>query len=225
MAVLAAATMVFSGYVVFRTPPPVDASSPSAEPGPPASSSIASSPLEVAAIGDSYTTGQAASASWVDLLNAQGDYAVTDLGVGGSGYAHTFNPSDTTFGQRVREAAASDPDVILFVGSRNDSVEQPATVETAASRAYALAKRLSPQAKIVAVGPMWSAEPPNAGARDATAAVRSAAERAGVPFTDGLMWLQGRPALIAADGVHPNDQGQDLIGKRISGVLSAISAD
>jgi lysophospholipase L1-like esterase len=79
----------------------------------------------------------------------------------------------------------------------------------------------SPSAFLVVIGPAWDDDVPPDELFLARDAVASAAAAAGALFVDPLAeeWLLGRPELIGADGVHPDDAGHAYLAGLIGPVL------
>ncbi|RKM72230.1 SGNH/GDSL hydrolase family protein [Rhodococcus opacus] len=130
---------------------------------------------------------------------------------------------EKVFAAQVEHAVWTQPDIIIVAGSRNDQYE-PYKVRGAADTLFADLKAKAPQAQIVAIGPMWDNSAPSAGVVEADAAVRSAAEAAGIQFIEVLAedWL-GDPLLIQADGVHPTDIGQQVIAERVNATVPTVT--
>jgi lysophospholipase L1-like esterase len=183
--------------------------------------------LWVAVVGDSYTGGSdmggVGGRGWPALAGAQ----LRDQGLvvtmqvnseGGAGYAER----GVNGGVFVDQLSALRPytNVVVFLGSRNDDEEAPDVVAAAARDAYAKAKSLAPQAKLLAIGPFWPDMPVTPEALTQRDAVRDAAVAAGAVFVDPmtLHWLD-QPGLIGADGVHPNDAGHQYLADQITPLL------
>ncbi|WP_136706572.1 hypothetical protein [Agromyces sp. H66] len=78
-------------------------------------------------------------------------------------------------------------------------------------------------ARLVVVEPFWyTAERPDSLER-IIEWVEEAAERVGADHVDGASrWLEGHPEWIAADGIHPNDEGHAEIARRMDEELERL---
>jgi acyl-CoA thioesterase I len=185
------------------------------EPGPRAGNS--SGPMLVV-IGDSYSEGVDNTVVWPQLLAEERGYRLVNLSIGGTGYVN--GAFATTFVDRIKSADLERPSIIIFAGSRNDIVFSSAEVEAAAREALASAQDRFPDARIVAIGPIWDSSTPVDEVRAINSAVSQAADASGIEFVDALSadWLADR-SLIHADGIHATDAGQQVLS---DGVEEAI---
>jgi acyl-CoA thioesterase-1 len=172
-------------------------------------------------IGDSYSAGTYSNVKWPDLFAAKRTWYVNNIAEGGSGY--TAGDAEDMFGAKVAEAAATTPDIVMVVGSRNDQYN-PRQAGAAASEMFAGLKAQLPGVPIFIIGPIWDSTAPPQQMRDANDSIRDAAQRAGLPFVDALAedWLAD-PGLIAEDGKHPNDRGQEVLADRINTVAPQVT--
>jgi len=169
-------------------------------------------------IGDSYSEGVDNTVVWPQLLAEKRGYRLVNMSIGGTGYLN--GAFATTFGDRIKSADIERPRIIIFAGSRNDILFAPAEVRAAAREAFTAAQDRFPDARIVAVGPIWDSTTPADEVRAINAAVAQAADASGVEFVDALEadWLADR-SLIHADGIHATDAGQQALS---DGVEEAI---
>jgi lysophospholipase L1-like esterase len=188
-------------------------------------------PPIVSVVGDSYTGGSDMNSSqgtlWPSLVGADLHVAVESFAVGGSGYVtRAAGTTDrTTFVDRAAEVDPASTEVIFF-GSRNDNTD-PATVRAAAVRAFTVAARRAPHARLVVIGPAWTDSSPPAGILADRDAVHAAAEQAQAVWVDPLTadWFPtGAAGLIGSDGVHPTDAGHKHLRDLIEPVVKALLA-
>lgn len=172
-------------------------------------------------VGDSYTAGSAQGgnglASWVSIATRQLDADGYTVGVdvsasGGCGYVQR-GPGGVVFLDLVDAKRELDYDLIVFFGSRNDTL-QKGDVRAAATEAYNAARRNSPDAELLVIGPPWVAEnPPDwiEGTRDAVAAAAADAEATFVdPLAEG--WFTGDASrYIGTDNIQPTDAGHQYM--------------
>lgn len=202
-------------------------------------------------IGDSYNAGSSygpwlAGGSIAQLLAKRLGWRDTwNLSVGGTGYCNASPSGFVTFGQRVPDALALSPDVVLLMGSTNDTGYAPAAVQ-AATLATLRALRAGTAAPVIVVG-VPSINVPGAPATEA--AIAAAVAQHGDPLTFFIPicgavppWVLGTwnngagvPAsvanaafYVAADNVHPPEIGFDHYAQRIeqairSAVLPALA--
>lgn len=183
------------------------------------------SEVRFAVVGDSYTGGSDYGGyppnGWSSLvlndLQASGKPAVADIsGQGGSGYVRR-GQQGTVFGEEAAKTVTGADRLVVFFGSVNDAEVPPDQLAAAVNDAYDVAKTNAPRAALLVIGPVWprgDAPPPLLGVRDVLAAATSA--HGGVfvdPIAEG--WLQGRPELIGADGIHPTNAGHQVLAQLI----------
>src|SRR6185503_16610494 len=112
---------------------------------------------------------------WADSYNAS---------VGGTGMIEVGQ--SLPFIQRVAaDVTGVGADVIVISGSRNDHVDDPNAVATAAATLYSTVKAQNPNALIIAIGP-WIGVSTTSDFISINTVVRTAALAAGIPFVD--MW-------------------------------------
>ena len=185
----------------------------------------------LAVIGDSYTAGTDEGGlgpkSWPvrawETLAARGVRVSADVAAEGrAGYAV---PGDhgSVFEDLTGRAVKPGDDLVVFFGSRNDQGVDPALLADRARAAFELARRLSPSARFLVIGPPW----PTPDVPDSMLQVRdvlnAAAHGAGAAFVDpiGDGWFVDRPDLIGSDGVHPNDAGHEYLADKIAPLIRA----
>lgn len=179
----------------------------------------------LAVIGDSYTGGSDYGGyppkGWAYLvigeLQASGFPVIGNVsGRGGSGYVRRGSDG-TIFGEEASRIITEADELVVFFGSVNDAEVRPDQLASAVNNAFDLAKSKAPRAALLVIGPVWpkgNTPPDILGVRDILAAATRA--HAGA-FVDPIeeQWLQGRPDLIGADGIHPTDAGHQLLAQLI----------
>lgn len=180
--------------------------------------------IEIAIVGDSYTTGSDmggnGSANWTAVASAglnRDDVRITVEAQTGAGYA-TAGIGGLTFHELTERAVGSDTDIAVIFGSRNDGPMAHDAVVAGASATYAVIRARAPHAQILVVGPPWTSENiPGSilGTRDG---VRDTALAAGSAWVDPIAegWFFGDDsALIGEDRVHPTDEGHAYMAERM----------
>lgn len=173
-------------------------------------------------IGDSYTAGAYAtdpSQSWATAFAADMGWLEKNFARGGTAYVNThgkegcgleFCPNYTGM---IPEVVASKPDVVVVSGGRNDAHRDPEEVAAGVTAFYSELRRALPEAKIVAVSPLWHTPRAPEQITLMGEAVRAAVTSVGGYYLDIGQPLEGKPELVAKDKVHPNDEGYDVIAK------------
>lgn len=178
----------------------------------------ASGPLLVV-IGDSYSQGWDNTVVWPELFAMTHGYRLENLSISGTGFVNTAGTS--TFLQRIRQADVADPSLIIFAGSRNDVLSTADEVRAAAREAFTTARKRFPDARVIAVGPIWDNSDPIPAVEEINRGVARAAEAAGVEFIDALAanWLRD-PSVIHPDGIHATDDGQQDLADGIAASIA-----
>ncbi|MEB4208614.1 Rv0518 family GDSL lipase [Mycobacterium sp. 94-17] len=183
----------------------------------------------VAVVGDSYTTGTGEGGvgprSWTSrafgVLRSRGSRISSNVAAEGrAGYAA---PGDhgSIFEDLTARAVQPDDALVVFFGSRNDQGIDPATLTVKTNAALDLARRTAPAARLLVIGPPW----PTADVPPSMFLIRDvlggAARAVGATFIDPIAehWFVGRPDLIGADGVHPNDAGHQYMADKIAPLI------
>lgn len=183
----------------------------------------------VAVIGDSYTAGSTEGGNgpnaWTQLawqlLAKRGVQVDADVAAeGGAGYGQP-GTQGSIFEDLAARAVHGNDALVVFFGSRNDQPVEPKKLAGMAGDTFKLARYAAPDAKFLVIGPPWpTATPPPAvlAIRDS---LRAQAAATGMTFVDPIAenWFVGRPDLIGADGVHPNDAGHAYMAERIAPLI------
>ncbi|MEV5051576.1 SGNH hydrolase domain-containing protein [Arthrobacter sp. LAR12-1-1.1] len=187
-------------------------------------------PKLVTVVGDSYVAGSdmggVSTTNWTSLvaqqLQVSGPISLSRSAAGGSGYVAP-GPKNIVFDELLTTSIGPKTDLIVFFGSINDSGANSAQVGMAAAKAYADAKKLAPNAKLVVFGPAWSNPKVPAKIIANSQALRSAAEAAGATWIDPIaeLWFFDKPSLIGTDKTHPTDEGHAYMAKQILPHLAA----
>jgi lysophospholipase L1-like esterase len=183
----------------------------------------------IAVIGDSYTTGtdeggrgpKAWTARAWRTLAHEGVQVVADVASeGGAGYGVRGNHG-SVFEDLTARAVHPDDALVVFFGSRNDEGVDPLRLAGVAHDTFALARRTTPSAKLLVIGPPW----PTADVPEWVLQIRdildAQAVGVGAAFVDPIAdrWFVGRPDLIGPDGVHPNDAGHAYLADKIAPLI------
>jgi lysophospholipase L1-like esterase len=184
----------------------------------------------IAVIGDSYTTGTDeggqgprawTARAWRTLAHQGVQVAADVASEGGAGYSVRGNHG-SVFEDLTARAVHPDDALVLFFGSRNDEGVDAPRLAGMVHDTFALARRTTPSAKLLVIGPPW----PTADVPEWVLQIRdivdAQAAAVGAAFVDPIAdrWFVGRPDLIGADGVHPNDAGHAYLAEKIAPLIS-----
>ncbi|NLU83600.1 SGNH/GDSL hydrolase family protein [Rhodococcus sp. HNM0569] len=176
-------------------------------------------------IGDAYAAGAGADSperGYAHLLGQARCWATTVLGQAGTGYTVPATATDATtpFVDRVEDAIAAQPDVVIVQGSTIDP--GGITQEQAATELFTQLTSALPDTKIVAVGPAAAPGVNAATVRASRDAVAAGTEAAGVTFVDPATaeWLA--PTEYDDNGVLPNQQGHSTFAAKLGAELDSL---
>jgi lysophospholipase L1-like esterase len=190
------------------------------------------SPLyRVAVVGDSYTNGTAIGGVGPKAWTVQAWQSLAQKGLqvspdvaaeGRAGYA-VRGDHGSLFVDLTGRVVQPDDALVVFFGSRNDEGVDPTALAGMAHDAFALARRLAPNANHLVVGPPWPTPDVPPDVLQIRDTLKSQAQWAGASFFDPIAagWFAGRPDLIGADGVHPTDAGHTYMAQRIAPLISS----
>lgn len=229
VAVTAGLFFAISGAIADRSTPPVsqkvqDYYEANSTPMP---SPTKAKTVEVVVFGDSYAAGTGATPvdqSWVSRLAFIQPWKITNLAKGGTGYATAVDDPGSAqkacgagycpaYAEMIPQAVKAAPALVIVNGGRND-VKVETEAEGAAIRDfYAKLRAALPKARIVAFNPLWDNTPAPESLATVAAATKEAVRAVNGTYLDAGQPLKGQPALVAADGVHPDNQGHAAILK------------
>lgn len=175
--------------------------------------------------GDSYTLGTGAT----DPANRWSSIICADRGW------REFNPSVNGLGFVNNRSAASDlpaliveqrPDLVVVTMGLNDNFSYARGADRIRQAIDDDLDRLArelPDARIVVVEPFWYTDERPESVELIIGWVRDAAERIGADWVPGASrWLEGHPEWMAADGLHPNDDGYAELAQRMDAELARL---
>ncbi|WP_350347460.1 SGNH/GDSL hydrolase family protein [Agromyces sp. G08B096] len=180
--------------------------------------------------GDSYTRGTGTSAPerrWSSIIAADRGWWEFNPSVDGLGFVNNRDRlagSDDLVDRIV--GLRPSPDVVIVTMGLNDAFSMPARADDIAAAIDADLDRFRdelPDARLIVVEPFWySDERPEAIER-IIAWVEEAAERVDADHIPGASrWLEGHPEWMAADGIHPDDEGHAEIARRMDEALGRL---
>lgn len=180
-------------------------------------------------LGDSYTAGIGASEPvanhrWTHVVADRMGWQEVNLGRGGTGYrtvaanvgcGFDFCPS---YIGMLPELTASNPDVIVISGGRNDGT---ADIRREANQLFYNVTARFPDAHKYVTSPVWDAGTTPDFINQQTNLLQQVAQDHGFLFLDIGQPLAGNPDMIAPDGLHPNDDGHEALANAVVGALTA----
>lgn len=221
--------IVTAGVVAASLRPAPSADTSGFTPSPPAIATPTIVP-NVAFIGDSYTAGIGTSnprLRWTSLLTAEMDWVEQNLGQGGTGYLVTTSKACgkdycPNFQEMAAETSKVEATVVMVSGGRNEYKLGLTELEPAIAATMQKIRATVPDAKIIALSPLWDDDPVPAGLTEMGDVVRAQVEAVGGTYLDLGQPLAGRPDLIAPDGGHPNDAGHAEIARVVRDKVNAL---
>ena len=170
-------------------------------------------------IGDSYTVGTGTSlrgSGFTAILGAARGWEAINLAVAGTGYA-----TSPDYAAVIPVAVSHEPEIVVVSGGRNDLAGGTiADIEPAVVEFYSQLRDALPDARIIVTSPLWDEAPTPPELVELRHIVEREAERVGAEYVDLGDMFEGRTDLIAADGLHPNEEGLQLIAERIDDLLA-----
>ena len=178
----------------------------------------------VAFYGDSYTLGTGASdpsVRWSTRISESRGWVEVNPSVNGLGFINNRQVfGDGDLPSTIIEA---DPDIVFVTMGLNDNFSYSFAADAIEAQIDTDLRRLTealPEARFIVVEPFWytSERPPSVPI--IIEWVRDAAERYGADYIPGAStWIQGREDEMAADGLHPNDDGYAEMTRRMDAAL------
>jgi len=202
------------------TPAPSEEATPAPEP---------TEDVSIAFLGDSLTEGVGAPPergyAWQVAEDLGWELELVD-GVGGSGYL--VPGAGVPFPERVDGIVGTGADVVVVSGGTNDIFQDQvaADVAVAAEEVFQELVERMPGSRIVVVGP-FPVNPLLAGMSvEMSDAIEGAADAVGVEYVDAADLLDRVDTsrwseYISEDGIHPNEEGYDLMAELIGERLTA----
>lgn len=217
--VVAIGCLALTGCTVPVTSAPGQAASPSA------------SQVVAAFYGDSYTRGTGASSPehrWSTIVSAERGWFEFNPSVDGLGFVINRDFIAAADGDLVDQIVDHEPapDVVIVTMGLNDNFAMPDAgdeIEAAIDADLARFRADLPEVRLVVVEPFWHQDERPASVAQIIGWVEAAAARVGADYIAGASrWIEGHPEWMAADGLHPNDDGYAEIARRMDAELERI---
>ena len=186
----------------------------------------------VAFYGDSYTRGTGASTPehrWSTIVANERGWWEFNPSVDGLGYVNNRDlvaaGADGDLVDRIVDHDPA-PDVVIVTMGLNDNFSMPARADEIEAAIGADLRRFRdelPDARLVVVEPFWYTDTRPDSVDEIIGWVESAAADVGADHITGASrWLQGHPEWMAADGLHPNDEGYAELARRMDAELQRL---
>jgi lysophospholipase L1-like esterase len=181
----------------------------------------------VAFYGDSYTLGTGASdpsLRWSTTICTERDWTEINPSVNGLGF---INNRRSFAGDDLPAAIiAAQPDIVFITMGLNDNFSydrDPDRIKQQISTDFQRLKSGLPSARFIVVEPFWFTDQRPASVEIIIGWVQDAATAIGADYIPGAShWLDGRPDLMASDGLHPNDDGYELFANNMDAALAQL---
>ncbi|PJJ71111.1 lysophospholipase L1-like esterase [Diaminobutyricimonas aerilata] len=181
----------------------------------------------VAFYGDSYTLGTGASEPsrrWSSIVCAERGWREFNPSVNGLGFVNNrFAYGEGDVPEAIIE---QDPDILIVTMGLNDNFSFDARARDIRRQIDHDLERFDeglPDARIVVVEPFWYTDERSESVDTIIGWVRDGAERIDADFVPGASrWLEGHPEWMAADGIHPDDEGYARLAERMSEALDEL---
>lgn len=197
--------------------------SATAAPGSDPTIPTAEGPL-VAFYGDSYTLGTGASnlsLRWSTQISLDRGWREFNPSVNGLGFIN--NRRSFADDDLPAQIIAQQPDIVIVTMGLNDNFSYSRAAAEIEQQIDLDLDRLTtalPDARFVVVEPFWYTAERPASLDIISGWVRDAAERYGADYIAGASeWIAGQDGLMAADGLHPNDEGYALMTRLMDEAL------
>ena len=176
----------------------------------------------VAFYGDSYTLGTGASAPeqrWSTIVSSARDWAEFNPSVNGLGFVR----NRSTGYDLPDQVIADKPDIVFITLGLNDNFAfdyAADEIKAAITEDFTKLKTALPDARFIVVEPFWYTDQRPDSVEIIIGWVKDAAAAIGADYIPGAShWIEGHPEWMAADGLHPNDDGYAEMAKRMDAEL------
>ncbi|HPF82278.1 MAG TPA: SGNH/GDSL hydrolase family protein [Microthrixaceae bacterium] len=213
-----------SGSSVARPTPTSASPSPSVSEASPSEPVAIGEGAKVAFVGDSFAAGAGASgeqARWTTVLSAAHKWSEDNLGRAGTGYLRAGRTENCTpqncpaYPGLVGQIVADRPALVVITGGGNDLGQDLTQLGAAVTQTVKGIKDGVPGVRVVVTNPWWDMRPYDQRLATYTQAIQKAATDAGAVWVDTAQPVMGKPDLMTADGMQPNDRGHEAIATSV----------
>lgn len=182
---------------------------------------------KVAFYGDSYTLGTGASdpsLRWSSIISEERDWAEFNPSVNGLGFVN--NRGTYGDGDEPSLVIADDPDILFITMGLNDNFSYSRAADKIKAQItddFTRLKKALPDARIIVVEPFWYTDERPDSVEVIIGWVEDAAAAIGADYIPGAShWIEGHPEWMAADRLHPNDEGYAHMAVEMDAALEKL---
>jgi len=182
---------------------------------------------KVAFYGDSYTLGTGATSSdkrWSTIVSRERNWNEFNPSVNGLGFV--TNRVDDDENDLPGKIIEWQPEIVFVTMGLNDNFSYDQLSEVIREQITEDLDRLKaelPDARFVVVEPFWYTDDRPESVDTIIGWVEDAAGVIGADYIPGASrWIEGHPEWMAADGLHPNDEGYAEMAARMDAELEKL---
>jgi lysophospholipase L1-like esterase len=183
----------------------------------------------VAFYGDSYTLGTGATAPgrrWSTIVCAERGWREFNPSVNGLGFINHRTQFGDGSGDLPSLVLAQRPDIVFVTMGLNDNFSYDFAAGRIHDQIDADLARLAqglPHARFLVVEPFWYTDTRPESLENISGWVEQAARSIHADYISGAShWIEGHPEWMAADGLHPNDDGYAEMARRMDAELAKL---
>jgi len=181
----------------------------------------------VAFYGDSYTLGTGASSEskrWSTIVSAERNWNEFNPSVNGLGFI--TNRAEFSEGDLPSLVIDAKPEIVFVTMGLNDNFSydfRSAEIDEQITADLDRLKQALPDARFIVVEPFWYTDDRPTSVDVINGWVQDAAEAIDADYIPGAShWIEGHPEWMAADGLHPNDEGYAAMAERMNAELTKL---
>ena len=183
----------------------------------------------VAFYGDSYTLGTGASDPanrWSTVISEERGWQEFNPSVNGLGFINHRDRFGDDSGDLPSLIIAERPEIVFVTMGLNDAFSFDQSADRIHEQIDADLHRLRdalPDARFIVVEPFWYTDERPAAIETIIDWVAEAADEIDADTVPGAShWIEGHPEWMAADGLHPNDDGYAEMARRMDAELDRL---
>ena len=181
----------------------------------------------VAFYGDSYTLGVGATSPamrWSTIVCAERGWREFNPSINGLGFVR--NRRNFGDGDLPSQIVASSPDIVFVTMGLNDNfgfATDADRIRVQVSTDLEYLRLALPMARFIVVEPFWYTDDRPDSLSVITGWIKAVAEFIDADYVVGAShWLEHHPEWMAADGLHPNDEGYARMAEQMDAALAAL---
>ncbi|WP_411557926.1 SGNH/GDSL hydrolase family protein [Plantibacter sp. MPB07] len=183
----------------------------------------------VAFYGDSYTLGTGASDPanrWSTVVSEERGWREFNPSVNGLGFVNHRDRFGDGSGDLPSLIIAEQPDIVFVTMGLNDAFSFDDAADRIHEQITTDLQRLRdalPEARFIVVEPFWYTDERPQSIETIIGWVAEAAQEIDADTIPGASrWIEGHPEWMAADGLHPNDEGYAEMARRMDAELERL---